>query len=96
LARVAGVSGVSATPDGDGRVEFSVQMEKGHDARRELARAVVESGWGLLEMRPVGLSLEDVFLKLITTEDSAEPGEREAADAEEQPTPESSGEATTV
>jgi len=105
LARVAGVSGVSAMPDGDGRVEFAVRMEKGHDARKELARAVVESGWGLLEMRPVGLSLEDVFLKLITTEDAAEAGEPEshepAADssaehAPKEQAPESSGEATTV
>ncbi|MGH9783307.1 MAG: hypothetical protein ACRD88_03905, partial [Terriglobia bacterium] len=66
---------------------------KGFDARRELARAIVESGWGLLELRPVGLSLEDIFLKLTTT-DSAEPGEPEppeAPEAEEVPAPESSG-----
>ena len=100
LARVTGVSSVSATPDGDGRVEFAVQMEKGHDARRELSRAVVESGWGLLEMRPVGLSLEDVFLKLITTEDAAEAGGPESPELPstptEEPAPQSSGEATTV
>ncbi len=84
LTAMAGVSGVSATADGDVRVEFSVQMEKGQDARKELARAVVESGWGLLEMRPVGLSLEDVFLKLTTTEDSDEPSEA-GAESEAEP-----------
>ena len=87
LARVAGVGGVSAMPEGDGRVEFSVQMEKGRDSRKELARAVVESGWGLLELRPVGLSLEEIFLKLTTTE---EPVEAKAA------APESSREAATA
>ena len=45
---------------------------------------VVESGWGLLEMRPVGLSLEDVFLKLTTTEDSDEPSEA-GAESEAEP-----------
>lgn len=98
LTAVAGVTGVSATADGDGSVEFSVQMEKGQDARKELARAVVESGWGLLEMRPVGLSLEDVFLKLTTTEDAGEPSEAgedseaEPAEAAAGPTEESSSE----
>ena len=87
LARVAGVGGVSAMPEGDGRVEFSVQMQKGRDSRKELARAVVESGWGLLELRPVGLSLEEIFLKLTTTED---PAEAEVA------APESSREAATA
>ena len=87
LARVAGVGGVSAMPEGDGRVEFSVQMQKGRDSRKELARAVVESGWGLLELRPVGLSLEEIFLKLTTTEDPAET---------EDAAPESSREAATA
>ena len=58
-----------------------------------MARAVVESGWGLLELRPVGLSLEEIFLKLTTTEEPAE--SPEAAPVEE-PAPESSGEATPV
>ena len=93
LGRVAGVSNVSAMPAVDGRVEFSVQMEKGQDSRRELARAVVESGWGLLELRPVGLSLEEIFLKLTTTEETSESPEPAAI---EEPAPESSGEAPPV
>jgi len=36
--------------------------------RRELARAVVESGWGLLELRPMRMSLEEIFLSLTTDE----------------------------
>jgi len=43
--------------------------ESGRDVRRDLARAVVSSGWGgLLEMRPMRMSLEDVFLSLTTEE----------------------------
>ena len=85
LASVSGVSDISAMPGENGYVEFSVRMEKGQDARKEMARAIVESGWGLLEMRPVGLSLEDVFLKLITTEDAAEASEAGAEPESHEP-----------
>ena len=68
LSRVTGVSRVSPSQAGNGRAAFAVQTAKGQDVRKELARAVVESGWGLLELRPVGLSLEEIFLKLTTTE----------------------------
>ena len=68
LSRIPGVSRVSPSQAGKGRVAFSVQTAQGQETRKELAKAVVESGWGLLELRPVGLSLEDIFLKLTTTE----------------------------
>ena len=38
------------------------------DVRRELARAVVNRGWGLLELRPMRMSLEEIFLQLTTDE----------------------------
>ena len=84
LSRVTGVSQVFPSPTGNGRVAFSVQTEKGQDARKELARAVVESGWGLLEMRPVGLSLEDIFLKLTTTEPVASGAEADSDEGSEE------------
>jgi hypothetical protein len=40
--------------------------------RRELAAAVVSRGWGLLELRPVRKSLEDVFINLTTEEEEPE------------------------
>ncbi|MBI3934382.1 MAG: ATP-binding cassette domain-containing protein [Acidobacteria bacterium] len=70
LTRVAGVNQVAAMPAVDGRVQFSVETAPGHDARKELARAVIESGWGLLELRPMGMSLEEIFLKLTTKEET--------------------------
>jgi ABC-2 type transport system ATP-binding protein len=42
------------------------------DVRRELAAAVVGAGFGLLEMRPMRVSLEDVFVSLMTEEKPAE------------------------
>ena len=47
---------------------FEVNSESGRDVRRELAATIVSAGWGLLELRPLRMSLEEVFLQL-TTED---------------------------
>ena len=55
----------------DGRSTFTVECEVGTDLREQLAKTVVTSGWGLLELRPVGMSLEEIFLQLTTTEEAA-------------------------
>jgi len=47
---------------------YEVQSALSVDVRPQLAATVVGGGWGLLEMRPVGMSLEEVFLKLTTDE----------------------------
>jgi ABC-2 type transport system ATP-binding protein len=52
--------------DSPGR--YVVEMEKDQDIRADLARSVIEKGWGLLEMRSQELSLEEVFVQLVTEE----------------------------
>jgi ABC-2 type transport system ATP-binding protein len=47
---------------------FTVECKLGSDLRPTLASAVVSQGWGLLELRGVSMSLEDVFINLITQE----------------------------
>jgi gliding motility-associated transport system ATP-binding protein len=71
LSQVAGVTRVVETDRRDTRVGYEVESEHGHDVRRDLARAVVESGWGLLELRPMRMSLEEIFLSLTTEETAA-------------------------
>ena len=68
LGRLPGVTRVAESDRRDGVVGYEVESERGHDVRRELARAVVTSGWGLLEMRPMRMSLEEIFLSLTTEE----------------------------
>ncbi len=68
LSAVAGVTRVAEADRRDGVVAFEIDSETGRDVRRDLARAVVSSGWGLLEMRPMRMSLEDIFLSLTTEE----------------------------
>jgi ABC-2 type transport system ATP-binding protein len=71
LATVAGVTRVAATIAKDGLLEVEVDSERGIDVRRELAATVVGRGWGLLELRPMRMSLEDIFLSLTTEENSS-------------------------
>jgi ABC-2 type transport system ATP-binding protein len=71
---------VDVQPQGEGRYEVTCAANV--DRRPQLARAVVEGGWDLLELRTVGMSLEDIFLEL-TTDDAAHARSAEATEAEE-------------
>jgi len=74
LKRVDGVVGVEPADGG----AYQVSCSQGYDRRAELSRAVVEEGWGLLELRSVSMSLEDIFLELTTEEAPAEEGGEDA------------------
>jgi ABC-2 type transport system ATP-binding protein len=74
LAALRAVPGVlAAHPHGghDGVVIVDVEAEAGRDVRAELARAVVTGGHSLLALQQMGMSLEEIFLHLTTT-DAAE------------------------
>jgi len=74
LKSVPRVLSVQAESDGNGKApagslaSFTVQSEVGADIREALASAVVQGGFGLMELRPAHLSLEEIFLQLTTTE----------------------------
>jgi ABC-2 type transport system ATP-binding protein len=84
LEQVAGVSRVLMRDSKDGRMAFEVESLQGRQIRPDLARSVVTAGWSLSELRPVGLSLEEVFLQLTAAEQKGgapaeSPAESEAA-----------------
>ncbi len=83
LKRVEGVLDVETDTDG----AYVVSSTQGHDNRAELARAVVEQGWDLLELGTMGLSLEEIFLKVtegVSIEELAgAPSGEESAEIEE-------------
>jgi ABC-2 type transport system ATP-binding protein len=62
-----------------GHIAFEVEAIKDHYVRSDVATLIVQSGWKLHELRPVGLSLEDIFLKLTTHDQAVEPAAAEAA-----------------
>lgn len=68
LREMAGVLRVELT-DGAGMLRrYLVETEKERDLRQELASVICGSGWGLLELRPVDMTLEDIFIHLVTEE----------------------------
>jgi len=68
LSHITGVTRVVESDRRDGWAGYEVESERGRDVRRDLARTVVTNGWGLLEMRPMRMSLEEIFLSLTTDE----------------------------
>jgi len=68
LEQVAGVSRVMMKDAKNGRLLFELESLQGRHIRADVARSVVNAGWGLSELRAVGLSLEDIFLQLTAAE----------------------------
>lgn len=81
LEKVAGVSRVLSRMSHDNRAVFEVESQPNLSVRADLARAVVESGWDLNELRSAAMSLEEVFLQL-TQDQSAQAAEEESAEAQ--------------
>lgn len=65
IEKIQGVLHVRATENGTYEIETTLNS----DRRANVAELAVKRGWGLLELRPVGVSLEDVFLQLTTKEE---------------------------
>jgi ABC-2 type transport system ATP-binding protein len=68
LAAIPGVTGVSIATRHGALIGCEVQSESGLDVRRSVAQAVVGAGYGLVELRPMRMSLEEIFLQLTTTD----------------------------
>ena len=66
----------------NGRTVWRVEADKDENLTRRLAEAVVTSGWGLYGMQSLGLSLEDIFLKLTSDESAAAQAEEEVPEPE--------------
>ena len=60
VKKVKGTRKVSSKEEDAVEFEFSA----GQDVRPQVAKAVVQAGFELIEMRPVGMSLEEIFLEL--------------------------------
>ena len=70
--RVApGVDDLREEPLEDGAITAVIRSARGDELRRELASTIVGRGWGLLEMRSLPMSLEDLFVRLVREERDA-------------------------
>ena len=64
VKKVKGVQNVRLLPDGS----LEYQFMPAQDVRPEVAKAVIQSGYDLLEMHAVGMSLEEIFLEVTKEE----------------------------
>jgi gliding motility-associated transport system ATP-binding protein len=67
LQQIPGVSRAQLKTTHGTRNVYEVESQKGF-VRGELARAVVQAGWDLNELRPAAVSLEEIFLQLTGTD----------------------------
>jgi ABC-2 type transport system ATP-binding protein len=73
LRAVPGVMGIEPLASRDGAVGFLVEAERDRDVRPDLVRLVTGKGWALQELHQVGMSLEEVFIRVVAGEqDSVE------------------------
>ncbi len=81
MAKIQGVVGVTPGPGPtNGQATLIVESAAGNDLRAQLARAVVEKGWDLLGLKAIEVTLEVVFIDLVTEEGAGEvPGPEEVA-----------------
>ena len=68
LHGIPGVTRVAVADQRAGVEGYEVESARGTDIRRDIARVVVTNGWGLLELRPMRMSLEEIFLQVTTEE----------------------------
>jgi ABC-2 type transport system ATP-binding protein len=83
LRALPGVTRVERRTVTDGVGTFVLEVERARDVRRELGQLVSQQHWGLLELRSLDLSLEDVFMRVIAGEPTGVPGEEVGAAEEE-------------
>ncbi len=64
IEQVAGVSRVVCKEQFAQGAVFEIEASRGQLIRGDLARAIVNAGWELNELRPAAMSLEEIFLQL--------------------------------
>ncbi len=73
LLKVPGVTSVEpGLEPANGHSTLMVESSAPKDIRPELARAIVEKGWDLVGLRAIEVTLEDVFIDLVTDEASTD------------------------
>jgi ABC-2 type transport system ATP-binding protein len=72
LRAIPGVLDVRDVLTGDGAAAFAVEAARDRDVRGEIFQLASQRHWPLLEMRRVGMTLEEVFMRIVAGEETAE------------------------
>jgi len=70
IQAIPGVVRVEALAMTDGAGRFVVESARGRDVRGEIFQLAAQQKWGLLELRQVGMTLEEVFIRIVAGEES--------------------------
>src|SRR5205814_8986499 len=71
LQAIPEVLSVAERANGKDATVFAIECTAGSDIRERIASTIVQRGWGLRELRAANVSLEDVFVQLVTSEPAA-------------------------
>lgn len=73
IKEISGVTSVEVSEEKSGGVvSYRVESEKEIDVRRTLFFAMAKLGFPIIEMKAVDMTLEDIFIKLVTVEKEVE------------------------
>jgi copper chaperone CopZ len=66
IKKVKGVKGVEKVSDSPAGNTYHVDVDQDEDIKGALSRAIIEGGFNLVELRLEDVTLEDIFIKLVT------------------------------
>ena len=75
--RIRGISGVLSVEDqmvANGAARYVVEAARGRDVRSEIFKLAAQQQWDLLELRRVGMTLEEVFIRIVAGEEGGAAG----------------------
>jgi len=72
MDKIHSIAGILSIKPANGEFAYLIESVRGQDSRPELARTVVENGWQLRELKAQDLTLEDIFMQLVTDEEVKE------------------------
>ena len=72
MRRIDGVVSVQALTTTNGAGRYLIESGRGRDVRGEIFQLAAQQRWGLLELRRVGTTLEEVFIRVVAGEQAGE------------------------
>ena len=72
IRAIPGVLSVQDQPPANGAGRFTVEAARGRDVRAEIFQLAAQQRWDLLELKRVGLTLEEVFIRVVAGEEATD------------------------
>ncbi len=71
LSKIPGVVAVHEEASADGLASYVVESPRGRDVRGEIFQLAAQQRWELRELRRAGMTLEEVFIRIVAGEETA-------------------------